>query len=53
MPPGLGKLHRVAIVGASSLLAKELKQALEDRHFPASDVILLDESVMSVRMSVV
>jgi aspartate-semialdehyde dehydrogenase len=47
MPPGQGILHRVAIVGASSLLGKELKQVLEDRHFPASDVILLDESVMA------
>jgi aspartate-semialdehyde dehydrogenase len=47
MPSGPGKLHRVAIVGASSLLAKELKQALEDRHFPSSDIILLDEIVMA------
>jgi aspartate-semialdehyde dehydrogenase len=47
MPPGHGILHRVAIVGASSLLGKELKQALEDRNFPASDVMLLDESVMA------
>ncbi|HKQ89003.1 MAG TPA: Asd/ArgC dimerization domain-containing protein [Candidatus Acidoferrales bacterium] len=38
---------RVAIVGASSLLGKELKQVLEDRNFPASDVILLDEGVMA------
>lgn len=45
MPSGPGKLHRVAIVGASSLLGKELKQVLEDRHFPASDIVLLDESV--------
>lgn len=41
------KLHRVAIVGASSLLGKELKQVLEDRHFPAGDIILLDASVMA------
>ncbi|MFZ1206447.1 MAG: Asd/ArgC dimerization domain-containing protein [Candidatus Acidiferrales bacterium] len=47
MPAGQGILHRVAIVGASSLLGKELKQILEDRHFPASDIILLDESVMA------
>lgn len=39
--------HRVAIVGASSLLGKELKQVLEDRHFPAVDVHLLDASVMA------
>ena len=47
MPSGHGILHRVAIVGASSLLGKELKQVLEDRNFPTSDVILLDESVMA------
>jgi aspartate-semialdehyde dehydrogenase len=47
MPSGLGILYRVAIVGASSLLGKELKHVLEDRNFPASDVILLDESVMA------
>lgn len=39
--------HRVAIVGASSLLGKELKQVLEDRHFPAIDIHLLDASVMA------
>lgn len=38
---------RVAIVGASFLLGKELKQVLEDRHFPASDIVLLDEGVMA------
>jgi aspartate-semialdehyde dehydrogenase len=38
--------YRVAIVGASSLLGKELKQVLEDRNFPADDIVLLDESVM-------
>jgi aspartate-semialdehyde dehydrogenase len=47
MPSGRGILHRVAIVGASSLLGKELKQVLEDRNFPASDIVLLDESVMA------
>jgi len=47
MPSGPGILHRVAIVGASSLLGKELKQVLEDRNFPASDIVLLDESVMA------
>src|SRR6185437_9537367 len=39
--------YRVAIVGASSLRGKEIKQVLEDRNFPASEVILLDESVMA------
>jgi len=47
MPSGPAVLYRVAIVGASSLLGKELKQVLEDRNFPASDVILLDESVVA------
>jgi aspartate-semialdehyde dehydrogenase len=41
------KLHRVAVVGASSLLGKELKQVLEERRFPAGDIILLDASVMA------
>jgi aspartate-semialdehyde dehydrogenase len=36
---------RVAIVGASTLRGKELKQVLEDRNFPASDFALLDESL--------
>lgn len=47
MPSGPAVLYRVAIVGASSLLGKELKQVLEDRNFPASDVVLLDESIMA------
>jgi len=47
MPSGRSKSHRVAIVGASSLRGKELKQVLEDRHFPASDIVLLDESVLA------
>jgi len=47
MPSGPGILHRIAIVGASSLLGKELKLVLEERNFPASDVVLLDESVMA------
>jgi aspartate-semialdehyde dehydrogenase len=38
---------RTAIVGASSLLGKELKQVLEDRNFPASDIVLLDSSAMA------
>jgi aspartate-semialdehyde dehydrogenase len=47
MPPGPGKLARVAIVGASSLRSKELKQTLEDRNFPTADIVLLDASVMA------
>lgn len=37
--------YRVAIVGASSLRGKELKEVLEARNFPASDFVLLDDSV--------
>jgi len=40
-------LDRIAIAGASSLLGKELKQVLEDRSFPASEIVLLDERVMA------
>ncbi len=47
MPTGPNRANRVAIVGASSLRGKELKQVLEDRNFPASEIILLDESVMA------
>ncbi len=47
MPSGRSNHHRVAIVGASSLRGKELRQVLEDRHFPASDFVLLDESVVA------
>src|SRR5579872_609328 len=47
MPAGPETANRVAIVGASSLRGKELKQVLEDRNFPASEIILLDESVMA------
>lgn len=47
MPSGRSNHHRVAIVGASSLRGKELKQVLEDRHFPASDIVLLDEGVLT------
>jgi aspartate-semialdehyde dehydrogenase len=43
MPSGPESYSRVAIAGASSLLGKELKAVLEDRHFPAAEIILLDE----------
>jgi len=36
-------LYRVAIVGAGTLKGKELKEVLEDRHFPAIDTKLLDD----------
>ena len=47
MPSGPGKFYRVAIVGASSLLGKELKQVLEDRRFASNEIVLLDESVVA------
>ena len=47
MAAGPSPSPRIAIVGASSLLGKELKQVLEDRNFPASEIILLDEAVMA------
>jgi aspartate-semialdehyde dehydrogenase len=42
-----GNSNSVAIVGASSLRGKELKQVLEDRHFPATDIRLYDETVLA------
>lgn len=36
-------LYRVAIVGASSLKGKEVKEVLEEGSFPAGDVRLLDD----------
>lgn len=47
MHAGPASPSRVAIAGAGSLLGKELKLVLEDRNFPASEIILLDESVMA------
>ena len=47
MPSGLPNSNRVAIVGASSLRGKELKLVLEERNFPADEIILLDASVMA------
>src|ERR1700719_484794 len=46
MPSG-PQSDRVAIVGASSLRGKKLKLVLEERNFPAGEIILLDESVMA------
>lgn len=37
---------RVAVVGASSLRGKELKQLLEERSFPADDISLVDEEAI-------
>jgi aspartate-semialdehyde dehydrogenase len=36
-------LYRVAIVGAASLMGKEVAEVLRDRHFPAVDIRLLDD----------
>jgi aspartate-semialdehyde dehydrogenase len=47
MPSGLPNSSRVAIVGASSLRGKELKLVLEERNFPADEIVLLDASVMA------
>jgi aspartate-semialdehyde dehydrogenase len=47
MPVGPAKSTRVAIVGASSLRGKELKLVLEERNFPASDIVLLDEPALA------
>jgi|SRR5580704_258271 aspartate-semialdehyde dehydrogenase len=47
MPSGHELSNRVAIVGASSLRGKELKLVLEERNFPASDIVLLDEPVVA------
>lgn len=47
MPAGPANSHRIAIVGASTLRGKDLKLVLEERNFPASEVILLDTSVMA------
>jgi aspartate-semialdehyde dehydrogenase len=37
------KRHSMAIVGAATLLGKELKTALEERNFPGLDIELFDE----------
>jgi aspartate-semialdehyde dehydrogenase len=47
MPSGHELSNRVAIVGASSLRGKELKLILEERNFPASDMVLLDEPAVA------
>ena len=36
-------LYRIAIVGAASLLGKEVAEILRDRNFPAVDIRLLDD----------
>ena len=36
-------MFKAAIVGAATLRGKELKQVLEERNFPAADILLLDD----------
>src|ERR1700678_1028753 len=38
-----GQLYRAAIVGAATLKGKEVAEMLNERHFPAADVRLLDD----------
>ena len=38
-----GQLYRAAIVGAASLKGKEVADVLNERHFPAADIRLLDD----------
>jgi aspartate-semialdehyde dehydrogenase len=40
---GWSGLYKVAIVGASSLKGKEVKDVLDERNFPAADIVLLDD----------
>ena len=40
---GSSQLYRVAIVGASSPLGKEVAEVLNERNFPSADVKLLDD----------
>src|ERR1700690_963551 len=47
MPSGPSHSNRIAIVGASSLRGKELKLVLEERNFPAGDIVLLDEPALA------
>ena len=46
-------LHRVAIVGASTLKGRELKDVLADSHFPAEEVRLLDDDESLGRLEAV
>jgi aspartate-semialdehyde dehydrogenase len=43
MPRPSAKRNAIAIVGAATLLGKELKMVLEDRNFPGLDIDLFDE----------
>ncbi|MCU1309249.1 MAG: aspartate semialdehyde dehydrogenase [Candidatus Angelobacter sp.] len=41
--PGWTGLYKVAIAGAASLKGKEVKEVLDERNFPAHEVLLLDD----------
>ena len=41
--PSWGGLYKIAIVGAATLKGRELKETLEEKNFPASDIVLLDD----------
>jgi aspartate-semialdehyde dehydrogenase len=41
--PRASQLYRVAIVGAGSLMGKEVAEVLNERNFPSADVKLLDD----------
>jgi len=46
-------LYRVAIVGAASLMGKEIAEVLNDRNFPAVDIRLLDDDESLGRLEAV
>lgn len=46
-------LYRVAIVGAASLMGKEIAEVLRDRKFPAADIRLLDDDESLGRLEAV
>lgn len=52
-PAGWQGLQKVAIVGAATLKGKELKETLEDRNFPATEVLLLDDDDASGQLDVI
>lgn len=52
-PAGWQGLHKVAIVGAATLKGKELKETLEDRNFPSTEILLLDDDDASGQLDVV
>lgn len=49
--PREDSIPRIAIVGASSLRGKELKQFIEDENFPVADIALLDATLPAGTLS--